>query len=84
MQWTSGILQVALHGYYSAGPGYDFVTDLGSPLANKLVPLKAFFPSSFKSQINNKSRFVDLLADTPYTINPEYPFFWAIRIIVFI
>ena len=26
------------NGYYSAGPGYDFVTGLGSPLANSLVP----------------------------------------------
>jgi subtilase family serine protease len=26
------------NGSYSAGPGYDFVTGLGSPLANNLVP----------------------------------------------
>jgi hypothetical protein len=26
------------NGTYSAGPGYDFVTGLGSSLANSLVP----------------------------------------------
>jgi hypothetical protein len=26
------------NGTYSAGPGYDFVTALGSPLANNLAP----------------------------------------------
>lgn len=26
------------NGTYSTGPGYDYVTGLGSPLANNLVP----------------------------------------------
>ncbi|MGA2619758.1 MAG: Ig-like domain repeat protein [Thermoguttaceae bacterium] len=52
------------NGGYSAGPGYDLVTGLGTPLANKLVPDLALYPGG---SVTNPATTVSLTASTNAT-----------------
>ncbi len=51
-------IQVGNNGAFSAGPGWDACTGLGSPIASKLIPLLSAANSSSKSPSKKRSKLV--------------------------